>query len=110
MLDDKKGGRIIFVHGGTAAARTECVDKALHKLRVFDINRVNIKVSEQFWKGGYFAYIYKMMFGGDKLKENDAEKELDNFFSSYKFNRLKASPILWRTSYQSKNEKEDWWE
>ena len=46
MLDDKQGGRIIFVHGDTAAARTECVNKALQSLRVFDFNRVNIKVSE----------------------------------------------------------------
>ena len=66
MLDDKQGGRIIFVHGGTAAARTECVDKALHSLRVFDINKVNVKVSEQYWLQGYFAYIFKLMFGGEK--------------------------------------------
>ena len=99
MLDDKQGGRIIFVHGGTAAARTECVDKALHSLRVFDINKVNVKVSEQYWLQGYFAYIFKLMFGGKKLKEKFADREVVNFFSSYNFNRLKCSPILHKTSW-----------
>jgi hypothetical protein len=69
MIDDLRGGRIVFVHGGSAAARTECVNKALHRLRIYDFNRRNINVSEQDWKKGYFAYIFHLMFGGKRLKE-----------------------------------------
>ena len=57
-----------------------------------------------------FALIYKLMFGGERQKNDIAEREIRTFFSDYKLRRMYCSPILEKTSWQSPVEKMEWFE